>query len=225
MHDVFQKIRDVCQRINRDPATIRVLAAIKDQPDQKVIEIIGKGVRIVGENQVQHAIERSISFKEMGCEYHFIGGIQSNKLRRIINKFDVIQTLDKYEHASKIQSICETQSKIMPCYIEINIQNNPNRRGLLENLVINFAKLIIQYNNIRVLGIMTLAPFFDDIEKTRPYFKKMAKINQDLKNCLGNKYGGLLSMGMSRDFEIAIEEGADLVRIGQAFFGQRTNPN
>jgi hypothetical protein len=157
-----------------------------------------------------------------GINKHFIGHLQSNKAKKAVLNFDLIQSLDSIELANDIDRHAKEVNKIQDCLIELKISNEESKYGVSKEKTIEiYEHCIKNCKNIRICGIMTIAPYFEDKELVRPYFKMANSIFIDIKNKVNDKNFKILSMGMSEDFEVAIEEGANMVRIGTAIFGER----
>ncbi len=203
------------------PRGVELVAAAKARTPEEILRAASAGVRIVGENYVQEAL---VAFKAIGKKvtWHFIGHLQKNKVRKAVEMFDMIQTVDSYELAEEIDRRCAEISKIMPMLIEINSGKERQKSGVLPDSAIDLIKEISIFKNIRVLGFMTMGPRFGDPEDSRPYFIETRRLFDEIRKLglLGveMKY---LSMGMTNSYKIAVEEGANIVRIGGKIFGER----
>ncbi len=203
------RIDEAFAKHNRAPSEVQILAATKTQPVEKIQRAISAGIKVCGENYLQEA-EKKILEIGNAVEWHFIGHLQSNKAKKAVELFDCIQGVDSLKLAQKISNAVQ---KPFPIFIEVNIGEEKSKFGVLPQ---NFATLyteIMQIPNIEVRGLMCMAPFVSKVE-TRPFFQKMKQLatEQSIKE---------LSMGMSNDFEVAVEEGATMPRLGTAIFGKR----
>lgn len=212
-------IKDNIQNIKKTiPKHITILAATKTHNLEEIKEAIGAGIGIIGENYVQEAEKK---FRELKAkvEFHCIGHLQTNKVKKAVGIFDMIQTVDSEKIAKEIDKRSMNTSKIMPVLIEVNIAKEPNKSGCMPEGVIKLSELISKLKNIKLKGLMTMAPFFEDSEKTRPYLKKTKKLFDELQKSFPDI--DTLSMGMSVSYKAAIEEGATMVRLGAVIFGGR----
>jgi len=196
------------------PNNVILLAATKGRSIEQIKEVIEAGVTIIGENYVQEAEGK---FKELKgkVKFHFIGHLQTNKVKKAVEIFDMIQTIDSEKISVEVDKRCREINKRMPVLIEVNIGEEENKTGCMPDDVKELAEKIKNMKNLELKGIMTMAPYFEDAEKTRPYFKKTFKVFEEIRT----KEVNILSMGMSDSYNIAIEEGANMVRIGTVIFG------
>jgi len=203
------------------PDRVRLVAAAKTVAPARILEAIDAGVRIIGENYVQEA-ETAFDMVGGRAEWHFIGHLQSNKVKKAVRLFDMIETVDSARIAREIDKSCARLDKVMPILIEINSGRERQKSGVLPEEAEVLIRDIAQLENIRVVGLMTMGPRFGDPEDSRPYFIETRRLFESTKalNLPGveMKY---LSMGMTNSYKIAIEEGANMVRIGSKIFGQR----
>lgn len=222
---VADNVREVAGRISRAAARagrrvedIKLVAITKTVDIDMIREAIEAGVRVFGENYLQEA-RGKIAAIGHGVEWHMTGHLQRNKARDAVNLFDMVQTIDSLELAQELDKRARSAGRVISGLIEINIGGEGSKSGIGEDELIPLLDSIKVLNNLTIQGLMTIPPYFDDIEKVRPYFKML----RDLSNKANNEGFSLkeLSMGMSHDFEIAVEEGATMVRIGTAIFGER----
>lgn len=194
------------------PDNVKLVAVTKTRTIEEIKQVIDSGIKCIGENKVQEANQKFPFLPEV--EKHMIGHLQRNKVKLAVELFDVIQSVDSVKLAKEIDKRCSAISKIMPILIEINVAMEESKQGININNAQSFIQEISQFNNIDVQGLMCMAPFIGS-EKTRPYFKKMKE--------LFDSFGDLkwLSMGMTNDYRLAIEEGSNMVRVGTAIFGER----
>jgi len=222
---VGDNVRNVVERISRAAARagrrvedIKLVAITKTVDIGMIREAIEAGVRVFGENYLQEARGKIEAIGHC-VEWHMTGHLQRNKAREAVNLFEVVQTIDSLELAQELDKRARNAGKVISGLIEINIGGEGSKSGIGEDVLIPLLDSIKVLNNLTIQGLMTIPPYFDDIEKVRPYFKKL----RDLRDAANNEGYSLkeLSMGMSHDFEIAVEEGATMVRIGAAIFGER----
>jgi pyridoxal phosphate enzyme (YggS family) len=215
---VTEKIEEAARKIGRDPNEIKLVAVSKTVEVARIMEAIEAGVSILGENYVQEAQKK---IEEIGrpVSWHFIGHLQTNKAKYAIRLFDMIHSLDSVPLAEELNRRAEQADRVMGVMIEVNLSKEATKFGTDEEVVVNLAKRIQNLNHLSLEGLMTMPPYFDSPELSRPYYialrelkEKMVKEGVPMKD---------LSMGMSNDFEIAIEEGATYVRVGTAIFGAR----
>ncbi len=199
------------------PGHVELVAAAKSRSIEEILEAIEAGVKIVGENYTQEAEEK---FSVIGSKvkWHFIGHLQKNKVKKAVRIFDMIETIDSVEIASSIDKACAEIKKVMPVLIEVNSGKELNKSGALPEDVESLIKDLLGFKNIKLSGLMTMGPMLKNPEDYRPYFRETKKLFDKIKSTLDIKY---LSMGMSDSYRIAIQEGANLVRIGTAIFGVR----
>lgn len=182
------------------------------------------GLTVFGENKVQEAEDKIVEIGRDAAEWHLIGHLQSNKARRAVQLFDVIQTVDSVELAERLERICEEESrKELSVFVQVDLAGEEAKSGVSMDNLLELAEFLRTCKYLHFDGLMVLPPFSDEPAATRPYFKNLREIRDELaaQNAFSNDRGEL-SMGMTNDFEVAIEEGATVVRVGTAIFGQRT---
>ncbi|MFH1074153.1 MAG: YggS family pyridoxal phosphate-dependent enzyme [Candidatus Firestonebacteria bacterium] len=217
---VRKKIEAASLRADRKE-NITLVAVTKTVGAPRVNEALALGLTDIGENRIQEA---KIKFPELLKEkavFHMIGHLQSNKVKDAVRLFDIIHSVDSLGLAAAIDKESFKSGNIMPCLIEINIGSEISKTGLKYEEVNVFLKEAVKYKNIRFEGLMTVAPIAVSSEEVRPFFKKMKILFDELKQTTEGSSFKHLSMGMSQDFEVAIEEGATMVRVGSALFGSR----
>lgn len=210
---VRERIASACERVGRSQDSVRLMAVTKHRASEEMQEAIDAGVTIIGENRLQEAMDKFDKHDFSNVERHYIGNLQSNKVKAAVERFDCLQSVFKLYIAKEIDKRAYKLGKVVPVYVEINMGDQETKQGLVPEDALDFVNKVNRYTNVKVEGIMTILPYFPP-EETRPFCKQM----YHLKKRLGVK---TLSMGMSNDFEIAIEEGSDMVRIGTAIFGER----
>jgi len=203
------------------PEGVTLLAAAKDRSADEISEAIKAGITIIGENYLQEAIRVVNEVKER-TQWHFIGHLQTNKVKKAIDIFDMIESVDSLKLAKEIERCCMRRNKIMPVLIEVNSGEEDQKSGVALKDVGQLVREISSLNYIKIMGLMTMGPRFGDPEQSRPYFRKTREIFEQIKDLrLANVEMRWLSMGMTNSYKIAIEEGANLVRIGTKLFGER----
>jgi len=203
------------------PEGIQLVAAAKTRQPEEILAAVEAGIKIVGENYIQEA-ERAYEVVGNRAEWHFIGHIQKNKVKKAVRIFDMIETVDSVEIASEIDKRCSQIGKIMLVLIQVNIAREKQKSGVFPEGVEPLVREIATLLNLRVAGFMTMGPDFDNPEDLRPYFVETRKIFEKIKKLnLPNIEMRYLSMGMTNSYKIAIEEGANIVRLGSKIFGKR----
>ena len=219
---ICDKISVAARRAGRDPETVRLVAAAKSQSRDLVEEAIRAGVSIIGHNYVQEAIRERPSSGCGNYEYHMIGHLQRNKARKAVDTFDVIQTVDCIATVESLNDAAYEVGKSLGVMIQVNLSGEPQKSGVTASEAPLLVEKAQSLENLRLLGLMTMPPFFDDPEAARPFFRQLKQLQQGLiRDGAMEPSATELSMGMTGDFECAIEEGATLVRIGTALFGER----
>ena len=215
---VRERIERAAQKAGRDPKEIKLVAVSKTVEVARIKEAIEAGVSILGENYVQEA-EKKIEALGKPVFWHFIGHLQSNKVRYAVRLFDVIHSIDSIPLAEELNRRAEQPDRVIKVMIEVNLSREATKFGTDEEKVLNLAKRIQSSKHLSLEGLMTMPPYFDSPEMSRPYYVALRELKERMtKEGIPMKE---LSMGMSNDFEIAIEEGATYVRVGTAIFGPR----
>ena len=203
------------------PAGVQLVAAAKTRTVAEILEAIEGGLTIIGHNYVQEA-ERAFEAIGPKAKWHMIGHLQSNKAKKAVRIFDMIETVDSLKLAKAIDKACANMDKSMPILIEINSGEEPQKAGVIPSDAASLVKEISELANVRIMGLMTMGPFSGDPEDARPYFQKTRQLFEDIKQAnLPGIEMEYLSMGMSNSYKVALEEGANLVRIGTRIFGER----
>jgi hypothetical protein len=215
-------IRENVQKILSElPNGVELVVAAKTRQPQEIMEAVQSGVKIIGENYVQEA-ERAYEVVGNKVKWHFIGALQRNKVKKAIRIFDMIETVDSAEIAREINKRCSQINKVMPVLIEINSGKEKQKSGTLPESAEHLVEKIACLQNIKIMGLMTMGPRFGNPEDSRPYFVETKKIFDRMKGLnIPNVEMRYLSMGMSNSYEVALEEGANIVRIGTKIFGER----
>ena len=215
---VRERIEKAARRAGRDPGEIRLVAVSKTVEAARIREAIESGASILGENYVQEAQKK---IEEIGrpVAWHFIGHLQSNKTKYAVRLFDMIHSLDSLPLAEELNRKAEQTDRVMRVLIEVNLSGEATKFGADEEAVTNLSRAVLRLRHLSLEGLMTMPPYFDDPELGRPYYVALRELKEKLvSNGIPIKD---LSMGMSNDFEIAIEEGTTYVRVGTAIFGPR----
>lgn len=212
---IQEKIQAICSKRGRLPSEVTTIAVTKGVSVDLIKSAFQAGLSIFGENRVQEAQEK-IKAIQGGIHWHFIGHLQTNKVKDAVSLFEMIQSVDSLRLAQKLNEISAQRGHPLQILLEINIGQELNKCGVLETELDGILKEIKKLSHLDLRGLMTVAPFFENPEDVRPYFKKMKILFDRLEK------PEILSMGMSHDFEIAIEEGTTMIRLGQAIFGPRS---
>jgi hypothetical protein len=228
-----ERIRDIINRINRtafscgrSPEKIRLVAVTKTVPAEKISLAVALGISVIGESYIREARDKYGILSGLPVSRHFIGHLQTNKAKYAVRMFDLIHAVDSIRLAAEIDIQARKINKIQDVLIQINIGRENTKSGMDEEDLPEAINETARFQNISVKGLMAIPPFFDDPESVRPYFARLRVLRDKIRgsipeNAAGNFSMDELSMGMSGDFEAAIEEGATLVRIGTAIFGER----
>jgi len=204
------------------PANVILVAAAKTRTPEEILEAVDAGIEIVGENYVQEA-ERAFSSIGRKAKWHFVGYLQRNKARKAVKIFDLIETVDSFSIAKEIDRRCSAINKTMPVLCEVNIGKEKTKSGVHPEETENLIRDISSLKYVKVMGLMTMGPRFGNPEDARPYFKKTREIFERIKKMsIPNVEMRYLSMGMSNSYQIAIEEGANITRLGTKIFGSRS---
>lgn len=205
----------------RKPEDILIIGVTKTIEIDKILKLIDAGINDLGENRVQEFCEKYDNINR-ACNWHLIGHLQTNKVKFIIGKVKMIHSLDRLELAREIQRRAEASGKTVDVLVQVNVAAEESKSGISPEETESFLRELAGYSNIKVRGLMTIAPYVENPEDTRVVFRELRKIFIDIKRKnIDNICMDFLSMGMSNDFDIAIEEGSNMVRIGTAIFGTR----
>ena len=219
---IVERIAVAAAKVGRDAREVRLLAASKSQPVDSIRAALAAGVALVGENYVQEAEEKKIQLAEAKVEWHMIGHLQRNKAKLAAELFDVVESLDNLALAQELDKAAAKRSKIVRALIEVNLAGEESKTGIAKGEVAGLLEKISGLAHVRVQGLMTVPPFRENLEEVRPYFRELRELRDSLNSLnLPNVRLNELSMGMTHDFIVAIEEGATIVRVGTALFGPR----
>lgn len=216
--DIKKRVKEACIRCGRNPDEVTIMAVTKTVPFDKINEAIDLGITTLGENRVQELLSKYDNVKE-GCTWHIIGSLQTNKVKYIADKVSMIHSVDSVKLAAEIDRQCKKINKIMDILIEVNVSGEESKHGISPLEVEDFIGELKSFDNICISGFMTMAPFGAPTEEIRGIFANLYKMYVDISQ---KKYDNInmryLSMGMSSDFETAVEEGANIIRIGTSLF-------
>jgi len=219
---VTERIALAAERAGRNPDEITLIAVSKTHDPAAVQVAVDAGVLDLGENRVQEAADKSKKIRSDGLRWHLIGHLQSNKARQAVLTFDVIHTVDSRELAQRLDRISGEEGRRPVVLVQVDLAREPTKSGADESEIAEIVESLDRASNLDFQGLMTLPPFFDQPEKTRPYFQRLRAILDSLnRDRAAERTLKHLSMGMSNDFEVAIEEGATMLRVGTAIFGER----
>jgi len=217
IQEIEQKLARACERAGRKREEVLLLGASKYANAEKIREAYQCGVRVFGESRAQDFLKKFEQLKDLPIDWHFIGNLQTNKVKYIIDKVSLIHSLDRQSLAEEIQKRAERLGKVQDVLIEVNVGKEETKGGVYEEDLEKLFEYCLSLKNLRVLGLMAIPPYKENPEEARPYFAKLRKLKERLEDLYKVKLPHL-SMGMSEDFEVAVEEGATIVRIGSAIF-------
>lgn len=223
---IYKRISHAAMRSGRNPEEVTLVAVTKTVDTKRIIEAVNAGLRVFGENRVQEAQRKIHELRslipESKIEWHLIGHLQKNKARYAVQLFDLIHSVDSISLAEELDKRAKKINKIQRILIQVKLSEEETKHGVPEEDLIPLVEGIRDLKNLKLEGLMTLPPYFEDVEMVRPYFRRLKDIRDRLNSMLILPSPIRdLSMGMSHDFEIAIEEGSTMVRIGTAIFGER----
>lgn len=221
--NITSRIRSAAERCGRSPDSVTLVAISKTHPVRLIKEMLALGATDFGENRVQEAEPKIIQVGRKAARWHLVGHLQANKARRAVNLFDVIHSLDSSALALRLDRLCaEDGRNDLSVLIQVDLAQEETKSGVPESGLPEVVQAVGECSHLKLIGLMTLPPFFEDTESVRPFFRKLRDLRDRLAatQAFGNAPGEL-SMGMTHDFEVAIEEGATMVRIGTALFGER----
>ena len=219
---VQEQIGRAAAEAGRDPSEIRLMAVTKTQSAARVNEAIAAGVTLLGENRAQELLEKYDGYDRAGCGIHFIGHLQSNKVRSIVDKVSMIESVDRLSLAQEISRCAQLHGLVMPVLIEVNIGREQSKSGVLPEALPELLGKVSLLPGLSVRGLMAIPPNIEDTVQKEGYFEQMYRHFIDMKaKKLDNVSMTILSMGMSHDYQLAIRHGSNVVRIGRALFGER----
>ena len=217
--ELLKNVDKACQRAKRKTADVQILAVCKNQSVERIKEAYACGIRLMGENRTQEAEQHQPALVLCDIEWHFIGKLQKNKINKILSTFAFIQSVDGIK---TLEHIHKRVDQPVPVFVEINVGEEKSKSGFTIEGLRKALAYISRLDKVRITGLMVIPPFFEDPENSRPYFARIREFSDEINRLdIGNCRIERLSMGMSHDYVVAIEEGANLVRIGTALFGRR----
>ncbi len=218
---VVENVKKACERSGRNFQDVTIIAVSKTKPLSDVEELLAHGITEFGENKVQEMVDK-YEHVSKPVNWHLIGHLQTNKVKYIVDKACLIHSVDSVHLAKEIEKEAAKKDVVVKVLIEVNIAQEESKFGIREDEVYSLIDAIKDMPHVHVMGLMTIAPFVDNAEENRVYFRKMHQLLLDIKSkCIDNIDMNVLSMGMTNDYEIAVEEGATMIRVGTAIFGAR----
>lgn len=218
---VQERIRQAAERAGREPGSVRLVAVSKTRPAADIELAVQAGQRLFGENYVQELVVKAAAVQEP-VEWHYIGHLQSNKVRQLAGLVTMIHSVDRLSLAEEISRQWGRLGSSCDILVQVNVAQEASKSGTTTREALDLIRQVSLLPHLRVRGLMTMPPFFDDPEATRPYFRQLRRLAEQIRTAaIPGVVLDELSMGMSGDFEVAIEEGATLVRVGTAIFGER----
>ncbi|QUH20911.1 YggS family pyridoxal phosphate-dependent enzyme [Alkaliphilus sp. B6464] len=221
IEDILDRVERAAIASNRNPEEVKLIAVTKTVDIDIMKRAIEYGIVHVGENKVQELVRK---YEAIGpvVKWHLIGHLQRNKVKYIIDKVDLIHSLDSYRLAEEIDKRAKEINRVVECLLQVNVSGEESKYGISVKGAKELLKEIVTLNNVKIVGLMTMAPHVENQEETRQYFSALKTLSEEISEIgLENVEMKYLSMGMSNDFEIAIEEGASLIRVGSSIFGER----
>ena len=219
--DVRGRINAAAQRAGREPREVTLVGASKRQSLARLQSAWEAGVRVLGENRVQEALEKQESLPR-AIEWHLIGPLQSNKARRAVDAFTTVHSIDRLKIARHLERHAALAGRQLEGFLQVNIAAEPSKHGYAPDDIAAEIDELADFENLRIVGLMAIPPFEPEVEQARKWFRKLRELRDAVfSNAAWSERPGYLSMGMSHDFEVAIDEGATHVRVGSALFGPR----
>lgn len=223
---IQKKINEACQKSGRDFSEVKLLLATKTVAAEKIQEVLSSSKMLIGENKIQELKAKHSFLANHNVEFHFIGHLQTNKINEVLKYADCIESVDRMDLVEKLHKRLKFEDRNLDIFIQVNTSNEASKFGIAPEKAIDFAREISKFNRFNVKGLMTIGLFSSEQEKVRKCFRLLKDIQNQIQALnLPNFALKELSMGMSGDFETAIEEGATIVRIGSAIFGERMYPD
>lgn len=220
LEEVEERIKKACERVGRKRDEVILLGASKSVQANRLKEFYNCGLSVFGENRVQEFLKKWEELKDLPIDWHFIGNLQSNKVKYIIDKVSLIHSLDRESLLEELDKRAGAIGKVQDVLVEVNVGNEETKGGVKPEGLMDFFQRCLSAKNLRVLGLMCIPPYKENTEEVRAYFSMLRELKEKLEKEFSVKLPHL-SMGMSHDFEVAIEEGSTIVRIGTLLFGSR----
>lgn len=219
--EILARIAAAARRAGRDPASIRVVGASKTVPVERLRQALAAGLRLLGENYLQEAKPKIMALAQEPVSWHFIGHLQSNKAKEVVRYFDLIHSVDRPSLATALEEAAARIGKIQAILLEVNLAQEASKSGVAPQEAAALLQHCLTLPHLQVRGLMAMPPWHPDPEASRPYFRTLRELRDELARLFPQADLPELSMGMSADYEVAVAEGATLVRIGTALFGPR----
>lgn len=216
--EVLDKVRSACERTGRDPSEVTVVAVSKGMGLDRIAELVSAGHLDLGENRVDELVDKRQALPQV--RWHFVGRIQTNKLGRLLPVAHLIHSIDRSKLAEAIEARASDPVEVL---LQVNVSGEPTKAGLSPEEAIRVAGAVGEMNRVRLEGLMTMAPMSADAERSRPHFRALAELSKRIASEVPSVNIRQLSMGMSQDYVVAVEEGATLIRVGEAIFGPRAS--
>ena len=221
LKEVESKIQEACKKANRSREEVTLIAVSKTKPVSMLQEVYNLGIRNFGENKVQELIEKHPQLPS-DIQWHMIGHLQRNKVKQVIDKATLIHSVDSLRLAEAIEMEAAKKNIVADILIEVNIAEEDSKYGFKEGEVLLAVEQIAKFPHVRIKGLMTIAPFVENPEENRIVFARLRKLSVDIESKnIDNVSVGILSMGMTNDYQVAIEDGATMIRVGTGIFGER----
>ena len=220
LEEVRERISKACERVGRDPKEVTLLGATKTVPAEVIRAFYECGLKTFGENRAQEFLKKWEALSDLSIDWHFIGRLQSNKVKYLIGKVSLIHSVDRESLVDEIEKRAKKAGIIQDVLIEVNVGNEETKGGVSPEDLSRLTEYVLSKEHLSLKGLMAIPPYSEDPEEVRPYFTKLREMKERLEREFGVALEHL-SMGMSSDFEVAIEEGATIVRVGTLLFGER----
>ena len=222
---VRERIARAAARVGRDPRSVRLVVVTKGVGADLIREVVEAGADCLGENRVQEARQKLAVLGDLPVKWHMVGHLQTNKVKYVIGMFEMIHSLDRLSLAEELDRRAGQRRTTVDVLVQANVSGEQTKFGVAPEETVEFIRQVSRFEHVKVKGLMTMAPFVPDPELARPCFRRLRELADEVRReAVGGVDMDWLSMGMTNDFEVAIEEGANLVRIGTAIFGERREP-
>lgn len=228
LQEVIARVQEACKKVGRDPDSVTIIPVTKTVDTERIKEALDCGYTIIAENKVQEAEEKVPLLKDHrpSPSWHFVGHLQSNKVNKVVRFASMIQSIDRLKIVKKLNKRLAKIGKKVPVLIQVNVSGEDSKYGLQPDDILGFIEKAATYEHVQIKGLMTIGLFSDDWPRVRKGFRLLREIRDKVEERdIAGVEMDILSMGMTNDFEIAIEEGATMIRVGRAIFGERANPD